>query len=200
MIATPSLAHAYYNKSMTRGKYTRSEAQVERLRQQAKAAGAAGRPSEEARQRMSQERTEHGHSKRGSTSPTYQTWRNMRSRCENPNVPAYKNYGGRGIAVCERWKSFENFLADMGERPEGMTIERINNDGNYEPDNCRWSTYLQQGRNRRANKYLTWNGETKAVSEWAEVVGIKDSTIYARLRMGWTTEDALTRPVRGLRR
>ncbi|MFF7550943.1 hypothetical protein ACFZCU_46175 [Streptomyces canus] len=185
---------------MPRGVYKRSEAQINELRERAKSAGAAGSPSAEARQRMSQERTEHGHSKRGATSPTYQTWRNMRSRCENPNVPAYKNYGGRGITVCERWKSFDNFLADMGERPEGMTIERIDNDGNYEPSNCRWSTYQQQGRNTRANRRLTWNGETKTIIEWAETLGVKAFTISARLRMGWTTEDALTRPVRGARK
>jgi hypothetical protein len=148
---------------------------------------------------MSEERTAHGHSK-GAGSPTYQTWRNMRSRCENPNVPAYKNYGGRGITVCERWKTFENFLADMGERPEGMTIERIDNDRGYEPGNCRWATYNEQARNMRSNQRITLNGETKCLTEWAEQYGIKMPTLWARLRMGWSVEEALTKPVRRLRR
>jgi len=98
-------------------------------------------------------RYRHGHRpKYGKTSPTYNSWRDMKRRCHNPNRKAYKNYGGRGIKVCDRWMDFVNFLEDMGECPEGLTLDRINNDGNYEPGNCRWATRKQQVQNRRDQK------------------------------------------------
>ena len=84
--------------------------------------------------------------------PTYKSWQSMKERCYNSNSISYKNYGAIGIEVCERWMVFENFLADMGERPEGMTLDRIDNDGNYEPINCRWATYIQQSRNRKTTR------------------------------------------------
>ena len=97
--------------------------------------------------------TKHGHSPRnGKLSPTYRSWQSMKDRCQNSNCPAYKNYGGRGIAVCERWMDFANFLEDMGTRPEGKTLDRIDNDGNYEPGNCRWATPKEQTQNRRPLK------------------------------------------------
>ena len=89
--------------------------------------------------------TKHGYNR----SPTYVVWSNMLARCSNPKRPDYKNYGGRGILVCDQWKIFANFLADMGQKPEGLTLDRIDNDGNYEPNNCRWATVSEQRRNQR---------------------------------------------------
>lgn len=94
----------------------------------------------------------HGHAIVGSTSPTYNSWRAMHERCRLPSHPAYKNYGGRGVAVCDRWRSFPAFLADMGERPEGLTIDRIDVNKGYEPSNCRWATRTQQIANRRSTR------------------------------------------------
>jgi len=94
-------------------------------------------------------RPRHKHAQRGKRTPTYQTWVDMVKRCTKPRATAWHYYGGRGIKVCKRWMTFENFLGDMGERPNGLTLDRINNDGNYEPGNCRWATRKQQSVNRR---------------------------------------------------
>jgi hypothetical protein len=94
----------------------------------------------------------HGHSVRGAETPTYRSWKAMHTRCTNPNPSTWAHYGGRGIEICERWRSFESFLEDMGERPEGTSIDRIDVDGNYEPGNCRWATPTEQRANRRDGK------------------------------------------------
>jgi hypothetical protein len=134
-----------------------------------------------------------------SESRLYTIWCAMLSRCYNTHNERYKDYGGRGIKVCDRWRhSFENFYADMGECLEGMTLERINNDGDYEPGNCRWATRLEQGSNKRNNDWLECKGNTKNLTQWARHLGIQQQTLWARLyRHGWSVERALTTPVRG---
>lgn len=120
------------------------------------------------------------------------TWGNMISRCMDQKHSSYQKYGARGIAVCERWQVFSNFTSDMGPRPNGHTLDRIDSAGNYEPDNCRWATSSQQNRNRRTNRRLTANGETKLVIEWAESTGLPKQTIANRLKAGWTAEEAVS--------
>jgi hypothetical protein len=120
----------------------------------------------------------------------------MKARCFYRNTPQYSDYGGRGITVCERWaESFDHFYADMGPCPEGFSIDRVNTDGNYEPENCRWATRSEQQRNRRANRYLTANGCTLLLTDWSNATGIKVQTILGRLHHGWSEERALTTPV-----
>jgi len=126
----------------------------------------------------------------------YKIWSNMLERCNNPKRRVYPYYGGRGIEVCERWRIFENFLADMGHEPKGYTLDRINVDGNYEPGNCRWASRKEQARNTRRNNVITFNGKSLSLSEWEDELGISQSVLGQRLRAGWTPEDALTRPLR----
>lgn len=132
-----------------------------------------------------------------SRSKTYQSWLNMKKRCNLPSNKAYKHYGGRGIAVCERWNKFENFLADMGERPDGMTLDRYpDNDGNYEPSNCRWATSSQQHRNTRVCHYITVNGVTKSSAEWEETSAVGRGCVIRRIARGMSPEDAIALPPR----
>lgn len=129
--------------------------------------------------------------------PIYHVWASMRQRCNSQNAVVYKYYGGRGIRICDRWlNSFENFYADMGEKPEGMSIERIDNDGDYEPDNCYWSTHFQQSRNMRSNKYITFNGKTLCHVDWSRLIGGGDNLVYQRLKLGWSEERAISVPVK----
>ena len=131
----------------------------------------------------------------------YSIWNNMIRRCTDPNSASYRDYGAHGITVCDRWlKSFDNFYADMGEPPDsGYTLDRINNNAGYSPENCRWASYKQQARNRSANHFVTWNGQTKTVAEWGEdpsliALGISASHLRHRLNKGWTVKSAMTTP------
>lgn len=133
-----------------------------------------------------------------SGSREYNTWHGVIQRCENPNSEAYPHYGGRGITVCSQWRnSYEQFLKDMGRCPNGLTLDRINNDGNYEPDNCRWATRKIQNRNRRDNQRFTVNGITGCISELSEHFGIAQNTAWHRIqKAGWSVEDAFLLPVK----
>lgn len=127
--------------------------------------------------------------------PTYKIWLAMNHRCSNPNDKRYDRYGGRGIAVCERWKDFKNFLADMGEQPRGLSIDRIDNDGPYAPDNCRWASHKQQANNRSSNRIITHNGKTQTLAQWADELGMAWEALDYRFRRGWSVARALTEPL-----
>jgi len=128
--------------------------------------------------------------------PTWRTWRNIKKRCFTTSYEYYKHYGGRGITVCERWvNSFAAFYEDVGERPgQEYSLERIDNDGNYEPGNCRWATQKEQSRNRQTSFMVTFRGETRCLAEWAEITGIPYRILFSRLRPAWSVEKALTTP------
>lgn len=141
-------------------------------------------------------KTRHGQRRVGATSAEYHTWSGMLYRCENPVDPNYKNYGGRGITVCERWHNFIDFFADVGRRPSARhSLDRIDVNGNYEPGNVRWATSREQHRNRRNNHRITYAGETLCVVEWAERLGVSTSVIHRRLKHGWSVERTLTTPL-----
>lgn len=130
--------------------------------------------------------------------PEYPIWCAMKRRCLSKASHAYKDYGGRGITVCERWqRSFADFLADMGPRPGPLvTLDRIDNDGNYEPGNCRWATRSEQARNRRSCIILEFNGERLTLVDWAERYGMERYQLEHRVRLGWPLERALAEPIR----
>lgn len=130
--------------------------------------------------------------------PEYIVWLSMVSRCTNPRHSSYRHYGARGIRICDRWlDSFTLFLADMGERPSlSHTIDRIDNDGNYEPTNCRWATKKEQARNRRGNVSFTAQGVVATVAEWAERMGVTCSMLYARKKRGWLEREIVSVPAR----
>lgn len=128
--------------------------------------------------------------------PLYRRWQAMMTRTTNPNHPAFHNYGGRGIRVCDRWLSFTNFATDMGPSFQvHLTLDRIDTNGPYEPNNCRWITNAQQQRNRRNNHRLTCHGRSMTLVEWTEVLALPRSTIEYRLKHGWTVQRALTKGV-----
>lgn len=144
----------------------------------------------------------HGHVEGGQSSRTYNSWTNMKARCGNPNAPNYVRYGGRGIRVCSDWAgSFQNFLRDMGARPEGCTLDRIDPNGDYEPGNCRWLPKAKQQQNLRTNRMIAFAGEVECLNAWARRTGISACVIAYRLDAGWPVEDALTiTPALGNRR
>jgi hypothetical protein len=120
----------------------------------------------------------------------------MLDRCRNPRNKKYACYGGRGITVCDRWLVFDDFYEDMGDRPAGQTLNRVDNDGPYAPWNCEWSSAKEQGRNKGNNSLLTCNGKTQPLSAWAEELGINYNTLNTRVQRGWSDERVLTTPVR----
>lgn len=141
--------------------------------------------------------TRHGAAKVGRITREYIVWQNMLARCENKGATAFESYGGRGITVCERWHDFAMFSADMGLKPSpSHSLDRIDNSGNYEPSNCRWATSHEQARNKRNNKFVTHDGETLTLAEWAERLGTNGTTIGLRLRRGWSDARTVTELVR----
>lgn len=124
--------------------------------------------------------------------PLYGTWGSMMQRCYNERRDSYPNYGGRGIKVCARWHDYRNFETDMSPRPARATLERIDNDADYSPENCRWASRQEQALNRRSNIVLTHNGVSKRVSEWADALGVSRYLLYKRLRRGWDTKQCFS--------
>lgn len=143
-----------------------------------------------------QHKTKHNYS--GKNSKEYNAWGNIKSRCSNPNRADYKNYGGRGIKICDRWmNSFENFLADIGRAPsQKHSIERKDNDGNYEPNNAFWATKDQQSNNKRTNVVISYNGKTQTLTQWCRELNVDYDSMQARIKTyGWSIEEAFTIPV-----
>ena len=132
--------------------------------------------------------TKHG----GYKDQVYRVWHAMLERCRNPNNQAWKDYGGRGIRVCDRWHDYSNFIADMGARPEGGTIDRIDVNGDYTPENCRWATQAENANNRRNNRLIEYAGETATLSQWAKRYSLHKGTLRHRLDNGWPFHLAIT--------
>jgi hypothetical protein len=131
------------------------------------------------------------------TTREYRIWTDMRRRCHQPHRPDFYKHGGRGISVCDRWRnSFEAFFADMGPCPPKHTLDRLNNDGPYEPGNCAWRTHSQQLRNTRVNRHITVFGETMTVADAADRYAVRYDRLLDRLNRGWSPEDAITKPPR----
>lgn len=133
----------------------------------------------------------HGHAPESGVSRTYRTWASMLQRCTNPKSTIYYKYGAKGISVCKRWHKFKNFLEDMGPRPPGRSIDRVQNKKGYTPGNCRWATPKEQVNNSSAVRIITFNGESHNLTEWAGKLGVTPGAMHTRLRK-WTMERALT--------
>jgi hypothetical protein len=133
----------------------------------------------------------HGKSQDG----IYRIWRSMIDRCHSPTNHAYDRYGNRGIRVCQRWHDFEKFYADMGDKPKGMSLERINNNKGYSPENVRWASSKDQANNTRSNVILELHGKKQTMQQWCDELGLKIGTVWARLNRGWTVEKTLTEAV-----
>ena len=129
--------------------------------------------------------------------PEYDAWAQMKQRCFNPNHKAYSNYGDRGITVCDRWLDSDNFLTDMGTKPSPKhSLDRINNDGDYCPKNCRWATKAEQDNNRRSNRFITIGCVTLNITQWTKEMGFGKGVIQNRLNKGWSEYKAVMTPVR----
>ena len=126
----------------------------------------------------------------------YNIWRSMRQRCSNPKCKNYKNYGGRGITVCQEWEDFQTFYdwAMSNGYAEDLTIDRVDVNGDYEPSNCRWVSYKIQANNKSDSKFIEVNGISHTIAEWSDITGIQKATIWARLQKGWSIERAITEP------
>lgn len=148
------------------------------------------------REQLAARRTTHGATRPGRVTTEYNIWRGMKIRCLMPTNHAWKNYGGRGITICDRWReSFAAFLEDMGPRPSyRFTIDRIDNDGPYEPGNCRWAVSRTQSGNKRGNRVMTFRGKTQHMAAWARDLNVPVHQISNRLRRGWSVERALSEP------
>ena len=133
----------------------------------------------------------HGHNRVGKRTSEYSTWADMIRRCSNPNDEFYYLYGGRGIQVCDKWKSFKNFLKDMGEKPIGYSIERKDNNGNYCPENCIWASSNMQSNNKSNNVIIEYNGKKQTLKQWSTELNLPYETLRARLKRGWTEERTL---------
>jgi len=135
------------------------------------------------------------HGMRGSR--IYGVWSEIKARCSRPSHPAYKWYGGRGITLCESWKDFKNFLADMGNAPDGLQIDRVDNNKGYSPDNCKWVTRKEQCNNRRNNRFITIGEETMTLSQWADRSGVDSRLIEKRIgKLNWSESKAINTPPR----
>lgn len=145
---------------------------------------------------LKERRITHGQSG-GQRTPEYNTWKAIRGRTQNPNNKRFSDYGGRGITVCARWQKFENFFADMGVRPEGKSLDRIENDGNYCPENCRWATRVEQNNNKRNSHKFAYAGKAQNINQWANEMGMPAKALGKRLnKYGWPIEKALTTPLK----
>jgi len=125
---------------------------------------------------------------------TYNSWDTMIQRCTNNKHPKWRYYGGRGIKVSEEWLKFENFFADMGVRPYGTTLDRIDNNGNYQSGNCKWSTHFEQHTNTRSNTFVIFDGQKMTISQLSRICGIYQEKLGARIRRGWSIERAISTP------
>lgn len=149
-------------------------------------------------------KTKHGHAPKGRISPEFRAWGHMKERCYSPKHVSYPNYGARGIQVCDRWlhgadgkSGFECFFADMGRKPSpSLSVDRADNNGDYEPGNCRWATDKQQQRNTRRNRRVTIGGRSASFAEHCERYGISDAAVRSRLSLGWDVEAAFSTPTR----
>lgn len=138
----------------------------------------------------------HGHTAKGKKSGAWLSWKAMRNRCLHPGVANYPQYGGRGIRICDRWLEFKNFYSDMGDRPPGFSLDRIDVNGDYSAANCRWADNKTQSRNRRNSRLLTYKDQTRTMTEWSEILGLKSKTMFMRRAAGWTDEEILSTPHR----